>query len=61
VKTVYLVTDTVGSGANPDLYGVFSSRETAQAWIDRQRQRKYPWADGLRIEEIDLDAARDLK
>lgn len=60
MKVVYLVTDNVGSGANPDLYGVFSTRETAQAWIDRQRARKYSWWDGLIIVESPLDEAKDL-
>ena len=50
--TVYLVTDGVNSGANADLYGVFSSRTRAQAWIDRQRMLKYPWWDGLTANRI---------
>jgi hypothetical protein len=57
---VYVVNDDVRVG-NPDQYGIFSSREAAQQWIDRQRERKYPWADGLVIEEWPLDTAKDLR
>ena len=60
MTNVYIVTDDVGSGANPDFYGVFSTREKAQQWIDRQKERRYPWWDGLVITETPLDVARDL-
>lgn len=59
-SVVYLVTDDPGIG-NPDLYGIFSTRNLAQAWIDRQCDLKYPWADGLCIDEWPLDVAKDLR
>jgi len=59
--TVYLVTDGPSGGMNPDQYGIFSTRALAQAWIDRQRKRGYPFWDCLTIEEQDLDDARDLQ
>ena len=57
--TVYEVTDDVSAG-NPDSYAIFSTEAKAQAWIDRQRDRKYPWWKGLIIEPRELDRAIDL-
>lgn len=57
---VFIVTDDVSAGANPDFYGVFTTREKAQAWIDRQKTRGYSWWDGLIITETPLDDAKDL-
>ena len=50
MTTVYLVTD-----GETDLYGIFSTRVLAQAWIDRQAQRSV-----LHIDEWCLDVADDL-
>jgi hypothetical protein len=46
----------VGDGL-VDLYGVFSSRELAEAWIQRQKRRGYPFE--LVIEEWNMDQAKD--
>jgi hypothetical protein len=56
---VYIVTDGPGAG-NPDMYGVFSTQALAEAYVQRQRDRGYPFSDGLAIEETPLDEARDL-
>jgi hypothetical protein len=58
----------VGDGYT-DLYGIFSTRELAQAWIDRQhdlqvaRQRlkgQKEYRSGHTIDEWSVDDARDL-
>ena len=56
MTVVYLVGD-----GDTDLYGIFSTRKRAQAWIDRQRQQRYPWADVLTINEMPVDEATDLR
>jgi hypothetical protein len=65
---VYLVTDDPGSGANPDIYGIFSTRELAQAWIDRQHQRQTDdqkrrgvnvWLSDYVIHEMPLNDVKD--
>jgi hypothetical protein len=53
---MFVVTD-----GSEDRYGLFSTRARAQAWIDRQRALKYPWWDGLVIEEWLVDEAPDLQ
>lgn len=59
MNSIYLVTDGAKCG-NPDLYGVFSSQQMAQAFIDRQKALKFIFWDGLVIEEYPLDDADDL-
>jgi len=59
--TVYVVTDDSGPATNPDFYGVFSTRGKAESWIARQKERGYPWWNGLVISEIKLDMAKDLR
>jgi hypothetical protein len=53
-RAVFLVGD-----GDEDLYGVFSSRAQAEAWIKRQKARGYPWA--LIVTVRTLDAAEDLR
>lgn len=56
---VWLVTDSEAAGAgNPDLYGIFSSRARAEAWVARQRERGYTHC--LTVEDWPLDEHRDL-
>jgi hypothetical protein len=49
----------VGDGCT-DIYGLFSTREKAEAFIQRQRDLGYPFCDSLTIDEWPLDQARDL-
>ncbi len=60
MKAIYLVTDG-NLGGNPDLYGVFSSHEHAQAFIDRQKALGFVFWDGLAIVEYVLNDAADLE
>jgi hypothetical protein len=58
--TVYLVFEDAStwlSCSNGDFYGVFSTREKAQAFIDvhPDRKRQFPGLFGMVIEEHELD------
>jgi hypothetical protein len=59
MKFVYLVDDDSGPGTNPDLYGVFSTRELAEGWIKEQRELGYAFT--LHVTEYPLDRARNLR
>lgn len=56
MTTIYMVGDN-----HTDVYGFFSTRERAEAYIQRQRDLKYPWCECLTIKEWVLDEAKDLR
>jgi hypothetical protein len=53
--TIYMVGDD-----HTDVYGFFSTRALAEAYIQRQRDLNYSWWDGLVITEWRLDEAKDV-
>jgi hypothetical protein len=53
--TIYMVGDD-----HTDVYGFFSTRALAEAYIQRQRDLNYSWWDGLVITEWPLDEAKDV-
>ncbi len=49
--TVYIVTEIVSHDNEQEIRGAFTTREAAQAWIDKQKHQPY-----FDIEEVVVDS-----